>query len=81
MRMACSPHPFAPSALSLAAKTQRGEKTLLLAVTLARVPTTFSTTPVLSIPRPVAVAFEPTLAIYPHVLRSPRGMNGRIARM
>lgn len=44
--MACSTHPLCPSTPSLAAKTQRGEKTLLVAVTLARVPTTFSTSPV-----------------------------------
>lgn len=64
-------------ALSLAAKTQRGEKTLLLAVTLARVPTTFSTSPSStgsSTLAPTAAASEPTLAIPPaRVMQPPEG--------
>lgn len=75
--------PPCPSAPSLAAKTQRGEKTLLLAVTLARVPTTFSTSPVSGFlnPRSCSRRLRTHPRDPPARVTQPRGMNGRIERM
>lgn len=72
-----------PSAPSLAAKTQRGEKTLLLAVTLARVPTTFSTSPASGFlnSRSCSRRLRTHPCDPPARVTQPRGMNGRIERM